>query len=262
MEKGGQVSATVEKMMQVLGCFTYQQPELTAADIGRRLDLPTATLYRHLQSLEDAGFLERDPTTRLYSLSLRIVGLAGIALSRYEVRRLGQGNLDELCRTLCMHANLSVLYECDIFHLSYATCGTVETAYTILGRRSPATQTAMGKILLSHLPPEEMLQLVRKYGLRPRTPHSVTEIDRLQSELKQSRAQGYATDIQGLGMNCCCLAAPVYSRMGAPIAAISVSTTPERFREEFERIRNHVMDQAMDLSCKLGYYDMGAMPGY
>ncbi len=260
--KGLQTSTSIEKMMQVLNCFTYQQPELPAAEIGRRLDLPTATLYRHLQAVEDAGFIERDPITHMYSLSLHIVGLAGVALSRYEVRRLGQANLDELCHTLSMNANLSVLYKCDTFHLSYATCGTVETAYTILGRRSPATQTAMGKILLSYLPAEEMLQLVQKYGLRPRTSHSITDLQQLQTELKQCRTRGYATDLQGVGMNCCCLAAPIRSRMGVPIAALSATTTPERFQAEFDRIHSNVMDQAMELSCKLGYYDMGMHAEY
>lgn len=249
-------SKTVEKVMQIINCFSYQCPELLASEIGRKLDLPTATLYRQLQSLVDAGFLQHDPETRRYSLDLHIIELAGIALSRFEVRRLGQVNLDHLCNTLMMHANLSVLYACDIFHLSYSTYGNTETAYTILGRRSPATQTAMGRILLSYLPWKEAEALVRRYGMRPCTERSITDMDTLKAELEKSRLQGYAEDLQSYNMNNCCLAAPVRSRMGEVIAAISVSTTPERYKEEYERIRNYVMDQALDVSCKLGYYNM------
>lgn len=251
--------SSIVKLMRVLDCFTYQQPELSAAEIGRMLDLPTATLYRHLQAMEEAGFIERDATTHLYSLGLHMVELAGVALSRFEVRRLGQVNLDALSQTLSMNANMSVLYKCDAFHLSYSICEAVGSSYTILGRRSPATQTAMGRIMLSYKPEKEWTQLVRQHGVRPLTPHSVQNIEQLGKELEKCRAQGYATDLQAVSMNCCCLAAPVRSRTGIPVAAISVSTTPERFQTEFEQIRANVMAQAMDLSFKLGYYSIDSV---
>lgn len=256
-ERGGHSS--MSKLMRILDCFTYQQPELSAAEIGRMLDLAPATLYRHLQSMEEAGFIERHPTTHLYSLSLHIVEMAGVALSRFEVRRLGQVNLDHLSSALRMNANMSVLYECDSFHLAYSICENVGSSYTILGRRSPATQTAMGRILLSYMPEKEWTMLVRKYGMRPLTQRSFQNMEQLATNLEECRTLGYATDLQAISMNCCCLAAPVRSRTGTPVAAISVSTTPERFEAEFDQIRSLVTSQALDLSFKLGYYSIDSV---
>lgn len=253
--------SSMEKLMRVLDCFTYQQPEISAAEIGRMLDLPPATLYRHLQAMEEAGFIQRSPVTHLYSLGLHLVELAGVALSRYEVRRLGQVNLDTLSSTLGMNANMSVLYECDSFHLSYSICESVGSSYTILGRRSPATQTAMGRMLLSYLPEKEWKALVRTHGLRPLTPCSFQTLEQLENDLVLCRSQGYAIDRQAVSMSCCCLAAPIFNRTGMPVASISVSTSPEKFATHFEQVRTQVCAQAMDLSFKLGYYSVQSMMG-
>ena len=45
--------------LQLLGCFTRQEPQLTGAELSRRLDVPRASVFRLLQTLEQMGFVER-----------------------------------------------------------------------------------------------------------------------------------------------------------------------------------------------------------
>lgn len=247
---------SLDKALQIIDCFSYQRPELSAAEIGHILDFPPATLYRQLSALEETKLIERDPKTKLYSIGLKTVELAGIALSRYEAKRLGQSNLDALCQNLNMNANMSVLYECDTFHLSYSVCQNTALSYTTLGRRTPATQTAMGRVLLSGLDEKDCRQLVQRFGLRPMTSYSFKTIESLLVELEKIREQGFAIDHKAVSEVCCCFAAPIRARSGEIVAAISVSTTPERFENEYEKIKSSVLAQAFDLNSKLGFYQV------
>ena len=45
--------------LQLLACFSRQEPQLTGAELSRRLDVPRASVFRLLQTLEQMGFVER-----------------------------------------------------------------------------------------------------------------------------------------------------------------------------------------------------------
>ena len=45
--------------LELLGCFSRQTPTLSGADLARQLGVPRASVFRMLQTLEQAGFVER-----------------------------------------------------------------------------------------------------------------------------------------------------------------------------------------------------------
>lgn len=241
------------KVLNVLRCFSYVEPELSAPELCKRLDMPSSTLYRHLQILEDEGLLRKIEGTNRYSIGLYTIELAGIALNHFDVRRLGQSNLDALAQSLGMNCNIAMLSEGDIFHLAYSITTPVEPYYTVIGRRTPANLTAMGKVLLAEKPFEEVCALISHYGWRAHTEYSICTKDRLKSELAKVRQQGYAVDLQENNYTTCCLAAPIRLRTNEAIAAISASTSPERFHQEWKAMRAQVMNHADRISFKLGY---------
>lgn len=244
---------TVGKVLQLMECFSIAEPELSAPELGKKLKLPTSTLYRYLQSMEDEGFLTRDPDSNRYSVGLYIVELAGIALGRYEVRRVGQSTLDELSAKLKMNTNMGILYKGDLFHLAFSIQTPVESYYTILGRRTPAHLTAMGKMLLAQLPFEEVCSMINKNGWCARTPYSISGFDRLTEELEQIKKLDYSVDRRESSLSTCCIAAPVRQRNGHVIAAISATTQDTNFEKEFDDMKNAVCDAALQISTKLGY---------
>ncbi|TDF94830.1 IclR family transcriptional regulator [Paenibacillus piri] len=246
---------TIGKVLAVLECFSMHHPRLTAAEIGSQLGLTSSTLYRYLNAMENEGYIEREPGTSYYVIGLRVVEFAGIALGRLEVRRHGQIELDGLSERLKMNANLGVLYRGDTFHLCYSVQTEVDQLYTILGRRTPAHCTAMGKAMLAHIPRQEAHEIVDMYGFKTLSENSIATHEQLDSALDEVKRTGYAVD-RGEGRSATwCVASPVREQGGKVVAAMSVSSSRERVELHIEQIAKDVSFFANRLSYRLGYYE-------
>jgi DNA-binding IclR family transcriptional regulator len=75
----------------------------------------------------------------------------------------------------------------------------------------------------------------------------------LDAELHKIRKQGYALDLEENTDKGACLAFPIIDQRGYIVAAISVSTTPKRLKEEFDTILNCVKKNAEEISYHIGY---------
>ena len=253
-EKRAYLPQTLTKALAILACFSRLRPELTASEITKQVDMSASRLYRYLSVLESAQYLDRVPGTTRFVLGPRCIELGGIALSRYEVRRHGQVELESLAETLGGNANLAILYEGDTFHLAFAVRTEVDQLYAVIGRRSPAHCTALGKVLLAHEPWPEARMRIIQYGWRPQTPNSTTDFEQLETELAEIRARGYGVDRDEVHIGVGCVAAPVREAGGAVVAAISASGRANVvLGRRFDKTVEEVVRHAERLSLRLGY---------
>ncbi|HXX39364.1 MAG TPA: IclR family transcriptional regulator [bacterium] len=244
----------LSKGLAILDCFSRQEQELTAADLSRKLGVRVSTLYRYLAVLEAEGYIERVPGTGKYTLGLRLVELGGVSLSRIEVRRHGQGELESLADATGLNANLGVLYRGDTLHLAFAVRTDVDRLYSVVGRRTPAHCTALGKAMLAYRPWDEVRSTIERYGWRPLTPNSIRDFERLATELDEIRARGYSVDHGEVHPTNSCVAAPIRTQGGSVVAAISVSGPSQAFQgDAYRRVVEHVTSHADRLSLRLGY---------
>jgi DNA-binding IclR family transcriptional regulator len=124
-----------------------------------------------------------------------------------------------------------------------------------VGRRLPAHCTAVGKVLLSGVPEED---LVRRYGtakaLPAMTAHSIRSFRALAAELDQVRVKGLAFDHCESNPDVCCVGAPVFDHSGAMVAGMSVSVPTSRVDETWPgRLADLVSQGAHELSRRLGF---------
>jgi DNA-binding IclR family transcriptional regulator len=124
-----------------------------------------------------------------------------------------------------------------------------------VGRRLPAHCTAVGKVLLSGVPDEE---LARRYGraneLPAMTAHSIRSVRALAAELDRVRVKGLAIDNCESNPDVCCVAAPVFDHSGAMVAAMSVSVPTSRVDESWPaHLADLVREGSRDLSRRLGF---------
>jgi DNA-binding IclR family transcriptional regulator len=247
---------TVDRALTVLGFFSVTEPELSSAEIATRLGLHQTTAYRLLSTMESSGYVERDPRTGLYRLGLKVVELAGIKLNQMDLRRHALAELNYLRDTLNLNANLAVLDYGDVCHLAYAVRADVPPAYTLLGRRSVAHCTALGKVLLAFRPRADVHETITIYGWRPYTERSIRGFEALDRALDEIESCGYALDNGERRPGTKCLAAPVRDRTGAVIAAISVSGAPEAFDAiDIQRVIASVVERADAISASLGHVE-------
>ena len=65
----------LERGLQLLLAFGEQHRDLTFAELHRLVDMPKATAYRVVQTLEYMGFLERNARTNTFSLGMNVLRL-------------------------------------------------------------------------------------------------------------------------------------------------------------------------------------------
>jgi IclR family transcriptional regulator, pca regulon regulatory protein len=96
----------------------------------------------------------------------------------------------------------------------------------------------MGRVLLAGLPDGDLDAYLTKVRLEPLTPHTVSSVAALRSELARVRARGWALVDQELEEGLRAVAAPIRDGNGRTIAAINISahagrTPVESMRRDF-----------------------------
>ena len=79
LELNQEGTKSINKTLAILASFTDDAPQQRTTDIAAKLGLTVSTVSRHLGTLLDWGFLERDDMTGYYRPGSRIITLAGYA---------------------------------------------------------------------------------------------------------------------------------------------------------------------------------------
>ena len=114
--------------------------------------------------------------------------------------------------------------------------------------------TRIGKVVLSSYTDDDLDRFVARAGLRPKTEHTITTLEGLQTEIGHVRRLGYALDREenepGLG----CVAAPIRDLTGTITYGISISTLLlEHTLEEIEEMSSLAVKTADQISDALGH---------
>ena len=226
---------TIGRAGLILACFTPAEPFLTLAELAGKVDLNPSTVYRYLTTLEAVGLLVKEPNSGRYGLGLKVIELAGTALSQNEACSQSLDTMDRLRDELGYPVSLRVLLEGDVLDLGHAVPKDAPRIFPVIGRRWPAHLTAAGKALLADLPAEGARALIDRYGWRPTTPQSIQDHTRLEAELAETRERGYSTEMEEFRRGLGSLAAPIYGSGGAVVAALSLTAGADQLTPEYRR---------------------------
>jgi IclR family pca regulon transcriptional regulator len=97
-----------------------------------------------------------------------------------------------------------------------------------VGRRAPAFCTSTGRVLLAHLPGDELELHLDKIRFQRLTDRTVTSLPKLRQALQLVRQNGYCIVDQELEIGLRSIAVPVRNSFGRVVAALNVLTTPQR----------------------------------
>jgi IclR family transcriptional regulator, acetate operon repressor len=216
---------SVDRALAVLEALARAERPVGVAELAIETGLPQGTAHRLLQSLQQRGYV-RHEASRKYAL-----GTAGLRLGDAAQRSLARSArpyLGQLVELSGETANLAVLEGDDVVYVGQVSSPHTLRMFAEVGRHVPPHSTAVGKVLLAHLPRDRALGVLRRTGLPPRTPSTVTDLDELVRQLDLVREQGWAADDEEQEAGVRCVAVPVGSG-DRVVAAMSVSGPAERF---------------------------------
>lgn len=245
---------TVHNIGKLLHCFTENEGELGVMQLSRMLDMHKSSVSRLLASLQQEGFVDKNPQTGKYQLGLSLLYLAGIILDRLDLRKVAQPHIRKLAEQTQETINVAVLDRDMCLNIDSIISPKPIQHAGRLGRRYALHCTSTGRVLLANLPSHEREKLIPNPP-PAYTDKSITDHQTLEKILNQVHEQGYAVVHEEFQEGLSAAAAPIRDHMGKVIAAISVSGPTYRMgTEEIEKFIEPLKITAQVISQELGYF--------
>lgn len=250
---------TLERGLSVLSLFSNDSSGLTLTEISRSAGINMTTSLRIASTLEGAGYLRRDPKTKRYRPSLKVLQLGFSALRSMDIRQSARPHLERLSSEAGETVSLAVLDGLEIVYVDRIRNRQIVGVVLGMGSRLPAQCTSMGKAMLAYLPGDQLKTRLNGAVLEACTRNTIVETDSLAADLAKVRRRGYAINNQELAVGLRAVAAPIWGELGKVVAAINISGSTEtisrsRLKQELVPLLSRT---AADISQALGYMDPG-----
>lgn len=213
---------SLERGLAIMRMFSFEHPSLTVSEIAKDSGLTRAAARRFLLTLSDLGYIRS--TNNRFELTPRVLELGYAYLSALSFPDVALPRLEQLVVETGEASEGSILDGGDIVYVVRVPGPAMMTISVTIGTRRPAYPTAMGRVLLAHLPDDELEAYLDTYELAPILPRTITDRGQFRDELAKVRTDGYALVNQELEEGLIAIAAPVRDRRGQVRAAVNLST--------------------------------------
>lgn len=248
---------TLARGLRVLTAFTPVNPELSLTDIAEFLDVSPSTANRFTYTLEEVGYLERDPVTKLYRVTPQVYALTISLVGPRNLREKSRPYMERLRDRTGETVVLSVRDGVDIVVVE-----VVETRHTLaprgwVGGRMPLYCSAMGKAILSYIPEPELTRTVDMITFTQRTPKTISNRLEFLQDLEKTRKRGWSLNNEEFIVGVISLAAPIFYSNNKIAAAICIDVPSARInsQEQIIRLGEEVAQIAGEIST-MGDYDL------
>ena len=254
-ETSRQPLQTVLKALALLQAFDLDEEWLGVRELGRILNLNSATVHNLLSTLATAGFVEQDPGSRKYRLGLGLVRMAGIKLAQLDIVGIANPLLKHLAESTGETITLSVLHGDDLLYLAKVESAQPVRVASRIGGSAPLHCSANGKALLAFRPPAEIDRMLAR-PLKRYTEATVVNPERIKEDLKRIRGSGYATDFGAYIEGVNAIAAPVRDAQGVIVASLGVVAPASRLtRSKASTYASPAIATANHIASGLGWID-------
>jgi IclR family pca regulon transcriptional regulator len=251
-------SQSLERGLAILGCFQPERPILGIADIADDLGMSRSTTHRYVITLVELGFLEQG-ASRKYRLGLRVTDLGMSALNSTGLREHSRPYLEELRQRTSYTVNIAVLDGTEVLYIDRARSfrrGQNKIDLNLRpGSRLPAYCSSLGKILLAHLPDDQLSTLLGEMTLKKHGPNTITSKKALRTELQQVLEEGMAVNDEELAQGLHSISAPIRGESREVVAALNVAAHSSMIplEEMIDALGPHLVATADNISARLGY---------
>lgn len=252
------IIGSVQKAIDILSLFDSQNPELGTTEIAEALEMPKSTAAGLIYTLKINDCLEQNPQSRKYRLGFKLVELSNTLLNQIGLRQASQRYLELLRDTCNESVNLAIHDGGEVVYIERLFGTNILGMRSEIGKREPIHSTALGKAILSCLSDIEINNLIKRYGLLPITPHTITNKEQFIADIHLAREQGYALDNEENELGGRCVAAPIIDINSDPVAAVSISAPIQRFPDSKIPVYGvKARETAAQISKQLGYTKAG-----
>lgn len=226
MEERKLTVRAVERALDILICFTTDT-DLGLTEISSKIGLHKSTVHRLLTTLEEKGFITRNPATEKYRLGMRIWELAANQSQEDDPAHILLPEMERLRDQLEETVSLYLRDGKERIRIQAVQSNQAIRRVAPVGMRAPLSVGASSKVLLAFAKEEVRAELmnVLEWGSEEEKRHYV-------SQLLEIQATGYATSFEEREPGAAAVSVPIFDRSHHLAAALSVSGPVSRLSME------------------------------
>ncbi|HUE56366.1 MAG TPA: IclR family transcriptional regulator C-terminal domain-containing protein [Candidatus Udaeobacter sp.] len=213
--------------LRVIQAFSQSQQHLTASQISSKTGFSRAAVRRCLYTLVRLSFAGSDDNRHFY-LRPRVLTLGHSYLSSMPLAVAAQPILDHVSHVFRESCSIATLDGAEIVYIARANVTRIMSIDLGVGSRLPAFCTTMGRILLAHLAPEKLDEILEQIVFKKFTERTVVGAEKLRQILRSVERNGYSIIDQELEYGLRALAVPIRNPAGKVVAALNVGVHAQR----------------------------------
>jgi IclR family transcriptional regulator, KDG regulon repressor len=230
---------------------------IVLAELSKRVGLHNSTTFHLVKTMVSLGYVRQMRDSKRYRIGRPLFALAASALDEIEMMSLATPVLEDLSRETGESAHFSVRMGDAVVVLARTSGPGAFQLTDRVGVVRPAHCTALGKIILASLRPDQLKRFLERVELKPSTRKSITDPSALLRQITEIRRDAIAFDDGEFNAEVRCVAVPVYNFTGEVIGALGISGPIWRMTDQVLQSRAKLVQTAAKrLSAEFGARDI------
>jgi DNA-binding IclR family transcriptional regulator len=193
------------------------------ADLSKLVGLHNSTTFHLAKTLVSLGYLRQEKDSKRYRIGRPLFALAASALDEIEMVNVATPVLEDLSRETGESGHYAVRMGDSVVVIARTSGPGAFQLTDRVGVVRPAHCTALGKIILASLRPDQLNRFLERVEMKPATKKSITEAAVLLDEIAEIKRTGIAFDDGEFNPEVRCIAVPVMDFTGQVIGALGIS---------------------------------------
>src|SRR5579872_6404088 len=185
----------LHKTLDILETLKGGDGGVRLADLARHVEMPKATVYRILMTLETRGYVDRSEDGG-YRMAKKFFDLRRDVPIEQLLHQAAQSRMNDLVEATKETVNLGILDAGEVVVINTVESPQAVRMSSKIGNRRSLHSTAIGKVLLGGMTDKEVQRLLRIKGIPKLTGETITAKPAVLAEIHKVRCQGWALDNQ------------------------------------------------------------------
>jgi len=234
---------SIAKTLEVLERLAEVPTGLSLAEVSDEFGLPKSVAHRLLARLVERNYVQQDPETARYKLSLWLPMLGFKYLAARGIAEVWQPILDELAGKTGEYVALAVAENFNLIWVANARGARTALRYEpVHGPVIRLNNTASGLAWLATMPENDAIEIVMRRGFaQPTVPenygkNAARSVSEMLERLAQTRARGYGLSLEAGEPGIHAIAVAIPSRVEGQCGCGTLSIAGPAFRLPVDRL--------------------------
>src|SRR6201991_726856 len=220
-QRGGVQS--LGRAFAILEAVARHREGIGLAELAKLVGLHNSTTFHLAKTMVSLGYIRQERDSKRYRIGRPLFALAASALDEIEMVNVATPIMEELSRESGESGHFAVRMGDAVVVIARTSGPGAFQLTDRVGVVRPAHCTALGKIILASLRPEQLKRFLERVDLKPSTEKSITDIAALMREIAEIKHSGIAFDDGEFNPEVRCIAVPVMDFTGQIIGALGIS---------------------------------------